>query len=68
MRVALTGASGLIGSALEPRLEADGHEVVRLVRRPTKRTRSSVTPGTLAPTRSTGWTRSSIWRGNIGRR
>jgi uncharacterized protein (TIGR01777 family) len=36
MRVALTGASGLIGSALVPRLEADGHEVVRLVRRPTE--------------------------------
>ena len=34
MRVAMTGASGLIGSALEPRLRADGHEVVRLVRGP----------------------------------
>ena len=33
MRVAVTGSSGLIGSALCPALEADGHEVVRLVRR-----------------------------------
>jgi uncharacterized protein len=33
MRVAITGASGLIGSALVPALEREGHEVVRLVRR-----------------------------------
>lgn len=33
MRIAVTGASGLIGSALVPRLRADGHEVLRLVRR-----------------------------------
>jgi hypothetical protein len=33
MRVAVTGASGLIGSRLVPALEASGHEVVRLVRR-----------------------------------
>lgn len=33
MRVAIAGASGLIGSALVPALEASGHEVVRLVRR-----------------------------------
>src|SRR4051812_11331666 len=33
MRVAITGASGLIGSALAPALEQEGHEVVRLVRR-----------------------------------
>ena len=32
MRVAITGASGLIGSALVPALRADGHEVVRFVR------------------------------------
>ncbi|MEI5100149.1 TIGR01777 family oxidoreductase [Streptomyces sp. PmtG] len=32
-RVALAGASGLIGSALARSLAADGHEVVRLVRR-----------------------------------
>ncbi|HEX5496913.1 MAG TPA: TIGR01777 family oxidoreductase [Mycobacteriales bacterium] len=33
MRIALTGASGLIGSALVPALRADGHSVLRLVRR-----------------------------------
>ncbi|MFD0803684.1 NAD-dependent epimerase/dehydratase family protein, partial [Streptomonospora algeriensis] len=34
MRVAITGASGLIGSALARSLAEDGHEAVRLVRRP----------------------------------
>lgn len=33
MKVAITGASGLIGSALRQSLEGDGHEVLRLVRR-----------------------------------
>ncbi|MGC4174852.1 TIGR01777 family oxidoreductase [Demequina sp.] len=33
MRVAITGASGLIGTALSASLRADGHEVVALVRR-----------------------------------
>ena len=33
MRVVVTGSSGLIGSALVPALEGDGHEVTRLVRR-----------------------------------
>jgi uncharacterized protein len=33
MRVIISGASGLIGRALVTRLEADGHGVVRLVRR-----------------------------------
>lgn len=33
MKVAVTGASGLIGSALVPALRAHGHEVLRLVRR-----------------------------------
>jgi uncharacterized protein (TIGR01777 family) len=32
MRIAITGASGLIGSALVPALRADGHDVVRFVR------------------------------------
>jgi len=36
MKIAVTGASGLIGSALVPALRADGHEVVRLVRRPAR--------------------------------
>jgi hypothetical protein len=33
MKIAVSGASGLIGSALVPALEASGHDVVRLVRR-----------------------------------
>ena len=32
MRVAVTGASGLIGSALVPHLRGEGHDVVRFVR------------------------------------
>ncbi|MEU7380716.1 MULTISPECIES: TIGR01777 family oxidoreductase [unclassified Streptomyces] len=35
-RIAVAGASGLIGSALVRSLVADGHEVVRLVRRPAR--------------------------------
>jgi uncharacterized protein len=34
VRVAVTGSTGLIGTALTASLRADGHEVVRLVRRP----------------------------------
>jgi hypothetical protein len=34
MKVAITGSSGLIGTALRASLAADGHEVLRLVRRP----------------------------------
>lgn len=34
LRVAVTGSTGLIGSALVPFLRAGGHEVLRLVRRP----------------------------------
>lgn len=34
MKVAVTGASGLIGSALVESLRASGHDVLRLVRRP----------------------------------
>ncbi|MGR8010979.1 TIGR01777 family oxidoreductase [Streptomyces hypolithicus] len=36
MRIAVTGSSGLIGTALVRSLRTDGHEVVRLVRRPAK--------------------------------
>jgi uncharacterized protein (TIGR01777 family) len=34
MKVAITGGSGLIGTALAASLQADGHQVIRLVRRP----------------------------------
>jgi uncharacterized protein (TIGR01777 family) len=34
VKVAIGGASGFIGTSLVPALEAEGHEVVRLVRRP----------------------------------
>lgn len=34
MKIAVTGASGLIGTALVTHLHAGGHDVVRLVRRP----------------------------------
>ncbi|WP_009995967.1 TIGR01777 family oxidoreductase [Streptomyces clavuligerus] len=37
MRIAIAGASGLIGTALTRSLRLDGHEVVRLVRRPARR-------------------------------
>ncbi|MFD2092143.1 TIGR01777 family oxidoreductase [Blastococcus deserti] len=33
MKIAVSGASGLIGSALVPALRADGHDVMQLVRR-----------------------------------
>jgi len=36
MKVAVTGSSGLIGTALVASLRADGHEVIRLVRRPSR--------------------------------
>lgn len=36
MKVGVTGASGLIGSALVPELHRRGHDVVRFVRRPTR--------------------------------
>jgi uncharacterized protein len=34
VRIAITGSSGMIGTALRAALSADGHEVLRLVRRP----------------------------------
>jgi hypothetical protein len=37
MKYAVTGTSGFIGSALTRRWEAEGHEVIRLVRRPAER-------------------------------
>jgi hypothetical protein len=34
VKVAITGSSGLVGTALAASLRADGHDVIRLVRRP----------------------------------
>jgi len=34
MKILVSGSSGLVGSALVPYLRADGHQVLRLVRRP----------------------------------
>ncbi len=36
MKIAVTGASGLLGSSLVPALRGDGHDVVRLVRGPAR--------------------------------
>lgn len=36
MKIAITGSTGLIGSALSDSLSAEGHEVVDVVRRPTR--------------------------------
>ncbi|MFH8615835.1 TIGR01777 family oxidoreductase [Streptomyces sp. NPDC017979] len=36
MRIAISGSTGLIGTALVRSLRSDGHEVVRLVRRPAR--------------------------------
>lgn len=36
MRIAITGSTGLIGTALVRSLRSDGHDVVRLVRRPAR--------------------------------
>ena len=43
MDIAITGSSGLIGSALTRSLEADGHTVVPVVRRPTRPGERAVT-------------------------
>ena len=58
MKVVLTGASGLLGPALAASFRADGHQVVRLVRRPPSApdearwdpTAGTVDPGALAGT------------------
>lgn len=53
MKIVVSGASGLVGSALVPSLEAAGHNVTRLVRTPTEKTPEeaawSPATGTLDP-------------------
>lgn len=44
MRIAVTGSTGLVGSALVPFLTTGGHEVVRIVRKRTSEEDSSWTP------------------------
>ena len=41
MRIVMAGASGLLGTALADRFRKDGHDVVRLVRRPARGTDES---------------------------
>jgi uncharacterized protein len=52
MRILMSGASGLIGSALSSRLSADGHIVSRLVRRDARQGEFTWDPaaGTIDPT------------------
>ena len=69
MKIAITGASGLMGTALVPSLRADGHDVVRLVRR-TAAAPDEVSwdphHGTVDLQGSTAPTRSSTSRGRGG--
>jgi uncharacterized protein (TIGR01777 family) len=43
LKIAITGATGLIGSALTASLTADGHDVVPIVRRPVSPSENAVT-------------------------
>ena len=52
LTVALTGSSGVIGSALAALLTTGGHRVIRLVRRAPRRTTASASGGRTTPTRS----------------
>ncbi len=63
MRIAVTGASGLIGGALVPHLRAQGHEVVRLVRRPSPTAPDEIT---WDPTAGTVDLRATRGRGRRG--
>ena len=49
MVVAVTGAQGLVGSALSAFLTTGGHRVIRLVRRPARHGRAAVGPDAAAP-------------------
>lgn len=56
MRIAITGSSGLIGTALRSQLEADGHEVVPVVRGAPDKPESLWEPGS-------GWIRPGAFDG-----
>jgi uncharacterized protein len=67
LRIAITGAGGLIGNALVPFLTTGGHDVIRLVRRPPKsddEVEWSIRSGIINPERLT---RPSASRGARGR-
>ncbi len=72
VKIAISGASGLIGSALVPALESAGHEVVTLVRRSPERPgeiRWDPSAGSLDPTHLAGMDGVVNLSGaNIGRR
>ena len=51
MKIVVTGATGLVGSALVPSLVADGHSVVRLVRKQSNASGNSVTDAFWQPDR-----------------
>ncbi len=72
MKIAVSGASGLLGSALVPALESAGHEVVTLVRRSAERPgeiRWDPAAGSLDPTHLAGVNAVVNLSGaNIGRR
>ena len=66
--VAMTGPSGLIGSALAAFLTTGGHRVVRLVRRaPAGPGSATGTSATRPPISWTGWTQSCTWQGRRSR-
>ncbi|MEO6399118.1 MAG: TIGR01777 family oxidoreductase [Tepidiformaceae bacterium] len=56
MRIAITGSSGLIGSALRAQLEAEGHQAVRIVRGAPNKPDSTWDP-------TSGWIREGAFEG-----
>ena len=65
MKVAITGSSGLIGTAVAASLRGDGHQVLRLARRPA-RPRASAGAGTDAGTGTNAGTGADAHRAAAG--